>query len=117
MKAFVMKNKWNMVFYFLLITFLLFVLAFATPVIGFFSAKFLFVNELGCNMSSFSQSPCLLFGVDIGDRILPYSAPFIGLLATPIAFFIAFWEVSLLWISLIFLAKIMVGKYERKDTQ
>ncbi len=103
-----------MVFYFLLITFLLFVLAFATPVIGFFSAKFLFVNELGCNMSSFSQSSCFVFGVDIGDRIRMYNAPFIGVLATPIAFFMAFWEVSLLWIILIFLAKMMVGKYERE---
>ena len=109
-----MKNRWNMVFYFLLITFVLFVLAFATPVLGVFSAKFLFVNELGCNMSSFSQSECLVFGVDIGDRIRMYGAPFIGVLATPLAFFMVFWEVSVVWIMLIIFTKILAGKYERK---
>lgn len=101
-----------MVFYFLLITFVLFVLAFATPVLGVFSAKFLFVNELGCNMSSFSQSTCLVFGVDIGDRIRMYGAPFIGVLATPLAFIIVFWEVSVVWIILIVLAWVMAGKYK-----
>ena len=106
-----MKNKWNIVFYFLLVTFVIFVIAFATPVVGVYNAKNLFSDYLGCSISAFSKSECLGFGVDIGNRIRMYGAPFIGVLATPLPFIIVFWEVSVLWLLLIIFSKTMAYKY------
>ena len=108
-----MENKWNTSFYFLLVTFIIFVIAFATPVVGVFSAVSLFSDALGCNISAFSKSECLVLGVDIGDRVRMYGTPIIGVLMTPLAFFMVFWEVSLLWIILIMLTKIMANRYGR----
>ena len=108
-----MKNKWNIAFYFLVITFVIFVIAFATPVIGVFSAKLLFVDGLGCNMSNFSDSSCLVFGYDVGDRARVYGTPFIGLLATPFAFFVAFWELLIVWVCMIIGTMIMANRTDK----
>lgn len=109
-----MHNKWNMLFYILLIPFIIFVIAFATPVVGVYNAENLFSDYLGCNISAFSKSECLVFGLDIGNRIRMYGAPFIGVLVTPLAFFVVFWELSVFWIILIMLTKMMAYKYRSK---
>ena len=72
-------------------------LPFATPVLGTILV-FTIADLLGCNLTAAGPEVCMLFSLDIGERIYGYAIPLIGTIFTPIAFYNAMWEPALIWL-------------------
>lgn len=104
------KNRWNIVFDVLLTSLIIFIVLFATPIIGSFSAHILFENALGCDVTSGifdnhnTAHTCLFYGWDVSDKVAAYSTPIFSFFMTPFSFLAAFADVLLVWILMIFIA-------------
>ena len=90
------KNWPDWLFSGLVSTGVLFIVLLATPFAGMMSAGLL-ASVFDCHLTAKGPEPCLILGVDMGERLYGYAVPFIGSLLTPLAFFYAFWEIVVLW--------------------
>jgi len=109
-----MENKWLIVYRFFLIGFILFSLYFGTPIIGINNFHSLVVDRLGCSVPFDYIEPCIIYGYDIAPRFMLYKLPLINILITPIAYAVAFFEIIIIWVSLIFFFKFMDKRKKRK---
>ncbi|UYZ84426.1 hypothetical protein MTZ49_02330 [Entomomonas sp. E2T0] len=81
-----------------------FVCFFATPIIGTFVAYGV-ASSLGCDLSGIGGTvSCRVPGLagDIARRLIYYRIPFIGIFLTPFSFVLAFWDIVLVWVGMIF---------------
>lgn len=83
-----------------------FAFLFGFPIVGIFSALKL-ASWLDCSLSASGATECMLWGVDIGERLYVYVIPLIGSLLTPIAFFMGFWDLLLAWAALVLLLHVL----------
>jgi hypothetical protein len=104
------KNRWNTVFGILLTSLIIFIALFATPIIGSYSADILFEDALGCYVSSglfdnhHTHHTCLFYGWDVSDKVAAYSTPILSFIITPYSFILAFYDVLIVWILMLFIA-------------
>ena len=104
------QNRWNGVFGILLTSLIIFCLLFGTPIIGSFSADFLFEDALGCYVSSgifdnhSTSHTCLFYGWDVSDKVAAYSMPILSQFATPFSFILAFYDLLIVWVVMILIA-------------
>ena len=89
-------NGYRTAFRILLITGCALVFAFASPVLGVFSALGL-SSAFGCPLSAAGPADCTVLGLDLGARLYGYAVPFFGTFATPLAFWAGFSDFFLLW--------------------
>lgn len=73
-----------------------FILAFATPVLGVFTVHEFSSRFLECSLPTGFGGPCEARGFWI-DRLNYYNIPFFNLVYTPYFFFLAFWDLVLVW--------------------
>lgn len=93
----------------------IFIFLFGFPIVGLLSVLQL-SSWLGCELSARGASQCLLWGVDIGERLYGYVIPMIGSLLTPIAFAMGFWDVVLAWAALVLLLHVLWLSKAKKST-
>ena len=104
------KNRWNTVFGILLTSLIIFSIFFGTPIIGSYSADFLFEDAMGCYVSSGmfdnhnTGHTCLFYGWDVSDKVAAYSKPIMSQLVTPYSFILAFYDLLIVWIIIILIA-------------
>ena len=109
-KAMKTKNRWNTVFGILLITLIIFIVLFATPILGSYSADVLFEDALGCYISSgmfdnhSASHACLFYGWDVSAKVEAYSKPILSQFLTPYSFILAFYDVLIVWIVMLWIA-------------
>ena len=98
------KNRWNTVFGILLTSLIIFIVLFATPILGSYSADVLFEDALGCYISSgmfdnhSASHACLFYGWDVSAKVEAYSKPILSQFLTPYSFILAFYDVLIIWI-------------------
>jgi len=103
-------NRWNTVFGILFISLIIFALLFATPIIGSYSADFLFEDALGCSVTSGlfdnhdTNHACSFYGWDVSDKVAAYSTPILSQFITPYSFILAFYDVIIVWLVMIAIA-------------
>ena len=104
------KNRWNTVFGILLISLIIFIVLFATPILGSYSADVLFEDALGCYVSSgmfdnhSASHTCLFYGWDVSQKVEAYSKPILSQFLTPYSFLLAFYDVLIVWIVMLVIA-------------
>ena len=104
------KNRWNTVFGILLISLIIFIVLFATPILGSYSADVLFEDALGCYISSgmfdnhSASHACLFYGWDVSTKVEAYSKPILSQFLTPYSFILAFYDVLIVWIVMLVIA-------------
>ena len=104
------KNRWNTVFGILLMSLILFIILFATPILGSYSADVLFEDALGCYISSgmfdnhSASHTCLFYGWDVSMKVDAYSKPILSQFLTPVSFILAFYDVLIVWIVMLLIA-------------
>ena len=88
-------------FWVALISFLIFVFMFGFPFIGaIIFGKFM--SLIGFDISGFSPiKPCIIYGYDISQKAALYRFPFLNVILTPVAFLYMFWEIVLIWLTII----------------
>ena len=80
----------------LFIALAVFIVAFATPVLGVFTVHEFSSRFLECSLPTGFGGPCEARGFWL-DRLAYYSLPFFNLIYTPYFFFLAFWDLVLVW--------------------
>ena len=104
------KNRWNTVFTILLTSFIIFCVLFGAPLLGSYSADFLFEDALGCYVSSgmfdnhTASHACMFYGLDVSDKVTAYSMPILSQFVTPYSFILAFYDLLIVWVVMIFIA-------------
>ena len=104
------KNRWNTVFGILLTSLIIFIVLFATPILGSYSADVLFEDALGCYISSgmfdnhSASHACLFYGWDVSTKVEAYSKPILSQFLTPYSFILAFYDLLIVWIVMLWIA-------------
>jgi len=117
-----MYEKWNNLRGHLLSSLLTFSLLFGLPVLGFYTANFIFEDCFGCEITSglfdnhSEHNPCYLLSIDISSKVEAYSVPFISYFLTPISFFTAFYDLLILWFILIVYSTYKMKKENKENS-
>ena len=91
------RNGYRTAFRIVLITGLILVFAFTSPLLGAISA-FELSSAFGCRLSAVGPADCTVLGIDLGARLYGYALPFFGTIATPLAFWAGFSDVFVAWV-------------------
>ena len=116
------KNRWNAVFGTLLTSLIIFSVLFGTPILGSFSADFLFETILRCDITSgifdnhSANHACMLYDWDIRSKVQAYSKPGVSFFFTPISFILAFFDILMLWLFMLIFANYKRTHYQEEES-
>ena len=115
------KNRWNAVFGTLLTSLIIFSVLFGTPILGSFSADFLFETILRCDITSgmfdnhSANHACMLYDWDIRSKVQAYSTPGVSFFFTPISFILAFFDVLIVWGLMLLFVNYKKTHYQKQE--